>query len=101
MYAPLRHGLTGSCLLSVNSEEGRGATCGLGRSPAGCDPPAVAGLGKAEEKGGMWLSLPELPTALTTRRTWEMWQGEFETLSSQCCFLGSGGSEKIKLFFFS
>lgn len=53
----------------LTSEEGRGASCGLGRSPAGCDLPAVAGLGKAEEKESLWLSLPQLPAALTMGET--------------------------------
>lgn len=71
---PRDMGSRGSYLLSVTSEEGRGPSlCGLGRSPAGCDLPAVAGLERAKEKGRM--SLPVLPTALTVGRTWEMWQG--------------------------
>lgn len=51
---PEAHG--GPIFSLLTSEEGRGASCGLGRSPAGCDLLAVACLGKAEEKGRMALS---------------------------------------------
>jgi hypothetical protein len=36
----------------------------------------------------------EIPAALTTGRTWEMWQGEYGILSSHS-FLGGGGFEKM------
>lgn len=64
--------------------------CGLGRSPAGCDLPVVAGLGRAEEKGRMWLSLPDFQQ-LRLGKNLEDGAGRVGD-SVLTIFLGGGGS---------
>lgn len=64
---------------------------------AGCVSPAVAGLGKAEEKGRVWPSIPGLPAALLWEDVGRCSRGVWDSSSHWGDGMGCGFIPEDKL----
>lgn len=65
---------------------------------AGCASLAVAGLGKAEENGRVWPSIPGLPaSSFTVGGSWEMQQGSMGLVLTLQGGMGDGFIPEDKL----